>query len=175
MTQNSERNTREWPKHYVARFPAKRSAARTVAVIVTILTMTGSWRRCLISGGLLVAALALGALIARAENFASGWQFYAALPLLILVAGVAYGIAQTAQRLRGLYEPGSLGEIVVKDGKFLARLNGKIFAYDVADVRTIRRFGSMSAVVFPRVKAVVVPTRWVPHHIPGTHREGSPF
>jgi hypothetical protein len=173
VTRNSWSGTASWPKRYVARFPAQQATASRVAVVLTILTFTGVWTRRVITACLVLAALGLGVVIAVAVHFVSGWQLYAELPLVVLIIGVLLGLAPNEQ-LRAMYEPGSIGEIMVKDGKFFARLNGNVYVYEVADVRVIRKFGSMSAIVFRPLRAIVIPARWVPHHIPKSQQEVAP-
>jgi hypothetical protein len=165
--------TSSWPKHYSAWFRSQQATASRVAVVLTLVTFTGVWTRRVITACLVLAALGLGVVIAVAVHFVSGWQLYAALPLVVLIIGVLLGLAPN-ERLRTLYEPGSIGEILVKDGKFIARLNGNLFAYNVSDVRAVRKFGSMSAIVFRPLRAVVIPTRWLPHYISGSHKEVAP-
>jgi hypothetical protein len=132
------------------------------SAVFAVLTWTSRWWRKLLGLGALVAA---GVAIADLIRFAPGWQFYGALPLLIILGGVCFSLIPQ-QRLRDLYEPGSQVKVLVKGGEFFLELNGHRFLQRTEDVVTIRKFGAVSAIGFSDFNFLLLPTEWMPHVTP---------
>jgi len=157
--------TANWPSKYRAQFWSHRSLPMQVSAVQFTVAILKSPRRIVGFVGILIAAFAVGVVLAVVATIPTYWLLsglitlgFAVFCIVVPVLSYPYGSAMI-----DWYRPGTRCVVLVRDGLLMWSLNGHTFQRPVVDVVKIWRFGELSAVAFSNGRSVVIPAPFVPH------------